>query len=357
MSWSSSSVSPRRPRHSRRLVVVVVGFVVVAFCERINLSSETTTQSSSSSSSSTASKSTPPNVPFRHVFLEPLLLLHEKWLLRLFSDGGGRDDDDAWRCVVFRNATPKEEEEEKEEEKDIFARVVSIFPQKFLTSKRKKRQRRKRRKKRETLLLGFRVYLEKEKKGDSATLSSKNKKILQILFARTTRTDTSTPPSSTKPALNGIVSRTFVAFVRVEREKRRSRGSRRLPFSLVLSFFERRFATSRQRWSVSPSRAFVPGEGVRGRRTRRKRARTAGIETNRYRTTRFCASEARSTVASFRSGTRFSRPLSRKIVTAKGNSSTRKKWEGGKNCRAEKTRRRVDATTSTRRFERSRARR
>jgi hypothetical protein len=46
-----------------------------------------------------------------------------------------------------------------------------------------------------------------------------------------------------------------------------------------------------------------------------------------------------------------------KIVTAKGNSSTRKKWEGGKNCRAEKTRRRVDATTSTRRFERSRARR
>ena len=226
-----------------------------------------------------------------------------------------------------------------------------------MTSKRKKRQRRKRRKKRETLLLGFRVYLEKEKKGDSATLSSKNKKILQILFARTTRTDTSTPPSSTKPALNGIVSRTFVAFVRVEREKRRSRGSRRLPFSLVLSFFERRFATSRQRWSVSPSRAFVPGEGVRGRRTRRKRARTAGIETSRYRTTRFCASEARSTVASFRSGTRFSRPLSRKIVTAKGNSSTRKKWEGGKNCRAEKTRRRVDATTSTRRFERSRARR
>lgn len=146
-----------------------------------------------------------------------------------------------------------------------------------------------------------------------ATLSSKNKKILQILFARTTRTDTSTPPSSTKPALNGIVSRTFVDFVRVGREKRRSRGSRRLPFSLVLSFFyvfERRFATSRQRWSVSPSRAFVPGEGVRGRRTRRKRARTAGIETSRYRTTRFCASEARSTVASFRSGTRFSRPLS-----------------------------------------------
>ena len=178
------------------------------------------------------------------------------------------------------------------------------------------------------------------------------------MFARTTRTDTSTPPSSTKPALNGIVSRTFVAFVRVGREKRRSRGSRRLPFSLVLPFFyvfERRFA--RQRWSVSPSRAFVPGEGVRGRRTRRKRARTAGIETSRYRTTRFCASEARSTVASFRSGTRFSRPLSRKIVTAKGNSSTRKKWEGGKNCRAEKTRRRVDATTSTRRFERSRARR
>ena len=191
----------------------------------------------------------------------------------------------------------------------------------------------------------------------SLLIKKNTKKILQILFARTTRTDTSTPPSSTKPALNGIVSRTFVAFVRVEREKRRSRGSRRLPFSLVLSFFERRFATSRQRWSVSPSRAFVPGEGVRGRRTRRKRARTAGIETSRYRTTRFCASEARSTVASFRSGTRFSRPLSRKIVTAKGNSSTRKKWEGGKNCRAEKTRRRVDATTSTRRFERSRARR
>ena len=100
------------------------------------------------------------------------------------------------------------------------------------------------------------------------------------------------------------------------------------------------------------------GEGVRDRRTRRKRARTAGIETSRYRTTRFCASEARSTVASFRSGTRFSRPLSREndVVTAKGNSSTRKKWEG-ENCRAEKTRRRVDATTSTRRFERSRARR
>ena len=144
-------------------------------------------------------------------------------------------------------------------------------------------------------------------------------------------------------------------------ERRDGRAVRVVFPSLSLSFyvgpvFERRFATSRQRWS-SPSRAFVPGEGVRGRRTRRKRARTAEIETNRYRTTRFCASEARSTVASFRSGTRFSRPLSRKIVTAKGNSSTRKKWEGGKNCRAEKTRRRVDATTSTRRFERSRARR
>jgi len=122
--------------------------------------------------------------------------------LRLFSGGaaaagGGRDDDDvndAWRYVVFPNATPKEEEEEEEEkeeeEKDI-ARVVSIFAQKFLT--RKKLQRRKKGKKRETLHLGFRVYLEKEKKGDSATLSSKNKKILQILFARTTRTDTSTP--------------------------------------------------------------------------------------------------------------------------------------------------------------------
>ena len=82
-----------------------------------------------------------------------------------------------------------------------------------------------------------------------------------------------------------------------------------LSFSRFFYVFERRFA--RQRWSVSPSRAFVPGEGVRGRRTRRKRARTAGIETSRYRTTRFCASEARSTVASFRSGTRFSRPLSR----------------------------------------------
>ena len=175
------------------------------------------------------------------------------------------DEDGEWSART-------EEEEEKEEEKDIFARVVSIFAQKFLTSKRKKLQRRKKEeKKRETsLLLGFRVYLEKEKKGDSATLSSKNKKILQILFARTTRTDTSTPPSSTKPALNGIVSRTFVAFVRVEREKRRSRGSRRLPFSLVLSFFERRFATSRQRWSVSPSRALCRGRGARSTNATKK---------------------------------------------------------------------------------------
>lgn len=101
----------------------------------------------------------------------------------------------------------------------------------------------------------------KGEEGDSLSTMNKNGRFC----SRAIHAPTHQHPSSTKPALNGIVSRTFVAFVRVGREKRRSRGSRRLPFSLSLSFyvgpvFERRFATSRQRWSP-PSRAFVPGKG------------------------------------------------------------------------------------------------
>ena len=106
-----------------------------------------------------------------------------------------------------------------------------------MTQKNKVKQKKK--KGREDLYfwgLGFTLKRDKKKgeEGDSLSTMNKNGRFC----SRAIHAPTHQHPSSTKPALNGIVSRTFVAFVRVGREKRRSRGSRRLPFSL--SFFLRR---------------------------------------------------------------------------------------------------------------------
>ena len=199
----------------------------------------------------------------------------------------------------------EEEEEEKEEEKekkDIFARVVSIFAQKFLTSNTSKKKKRK--KKERLLLLGFRVYLEKEKKGDSATLSSKNKKN-STDFVRahyTHRHINTTIFNKTRTQWHRFA---YVRCFRSRRERRDGRAVRVVFLSLLFS----RFLSddSRHRDSDGRSRPRVRCAGGRGARSTNatKKGEDRGIETNRYRTTRFCASEARSTVASFRSGTRF----------------------------------------------------
>ena len=279
--------------------------------------------------------------------------------MRLFSHGGGGrdgDDDDAWRCVVFRNATPKEEEEE--EEKDI-ARCRFDLRSKICDEKKR---RKKGEKKRELSTLGFRVYLEKEKKGETRRLSLLSSKRTQKFYRFCSRalhapTHQHHHLQQNPHSMASFRVRSLLSFASGER--RDGRAVRVVFLSLSFSRFftflsdDSRDSDGRSRPRVRSCRGKGCAVDERDEKGRGPRElRRVDIERRVFARPRRGRPSRRSV-----RGLVFQDLSRAKIVTAKGNSSTRKKWEGGKNCRAEKTRRRVDATTSTRRFERSRARR